>query len=74
MWISGVLFEKNQIFLWQSDTCRFLNKGWTRLEKSVKEVSIQINISEFRNTGREKLIFSRFTQKQLQIHNETKVD
>ena len=66
--------KKNQIFLWQSDTCHFLNKRWTRLERSVKEVSIQITISEFRNTGREKLIFSRFTQKQLQIHNETKVD
>ena len=49
----------------------FLSKRWTRLERSVKEVSSQITISESTNSGREKLIFSWFSQKQLQIHDGT---
>ena len=38
----------------------------------VKEVSPQITISESTKSGQEKLIFSPFTQKQLQIHDGTK--
>ena len=37
-----------------------------------KEVSHQMAISESTKSGREKLIFLRFTQKPLQIHNGTK--
>ena len=42
--------------------------------KPVKEVSPQIAILESAKSGREKLIFSRFTQKQHQIHDGTKID
>ena len=72
MRISGASVFLVQIFFWKSDTCRLLSKKWTRLWKSVIEVIAQITISEFTKSGREKLIFSRFTQKQLQIHNGTK--
>ena len=60
-----------EIFFWQSDTCHFLKKRWTLLCKSVKKVSLQITISESTKSGQEKLIFSRFTQKQLQIYDGT---
>ena len=48
---------------------------WTKGElfcKNLLEVSPQIVISEYTKSGRAKLIFSRFTQKQLQIHDEAK--
>ena len=38
---------------------------------SVKEVSPEITISESGKSGLEKLIFSRFMQKQLKIHHGT---
>ena len=63
MRISGASVFLVQIFFWKSDTCRLLSKKWTRLWKSVIEVIAQITISEFTKSGREKLIFSRFTQK-----------
>ena len=40
--------------------------------KSVEEVSPQITILESTKSEPEKLIFLRFTQKQLQIHDGTK--
>ena len=64
---SCVIWTKETFFC-QSDTSRFLNKRWTCLLKSAKEVSLQIKGSESTKSGREKLIFSRFEQKQLQIH------
>ena len=71
-WISGVLFKQKR--------CCFNNLThavlWTKSElfckKPFKEVSPQIAISESTKSGREKLIFSQFTQKRLQIHNGTK--
>ena len=72
IWISGVLFEQKR--------CSFNNlthavlsiKGELFYKNPFKEVSPQIAISESTKSGREKLIFLRFTQKPLQIHNGTK--
>ena len=50
----------------------FLKQKVNSFIKSVEEVSPQITISESKKSGREKRIFSRFTQKQLQIHDGIK--
>ena len=67
----GVIWTK-EIFFWQFDTCCFLNERWTLLQKFVKEVSPEIAILGSSKSGQEKLIFSPFTQEQLQIHDGTK--
>ena len=46
-----------EIFFRQSDTCPFLTKG-ELVYKNPIEVSPQITISESKNSGRERLIFS----------------
>ena len=47
-------------------------KGELFYKNPFKEVSPQIVISESTKSGRKKIIFSRFTQKPLQIHTGTK--
>ena len=71
MWISNALFEQKR-FSFDNLTRRFLNKRWTLLQKYVKKVSLQITISKYTKSRRGKLMFSRFTQKKLQIHEGTK--
>ena len=60
-----------EIFFWQSD---IFERKVNSFIKPVKEVSPQIAILESAKSGREKLIFSRFMQKQHQIHDGTKID
>ena len=72
MWISCALFEQNRFFLDNVTHAVLWKKRWTLSWKSVKEVSPPITVSESTKTGRAQLIFSRFTQKQLQIHDGTR--
>ena len=64
MWISGALFEQIRFSFDNLTHVIF----WTK----VKEVSPQIAISESPKSGWEKLIFSSFTKKQLEIYDRTK--
>ena len=53
----------------------FFNKRCTRLQKSVKEVSRQITVSESKKTGREGLMFLHDSHKNnFQFTAEEKID
>ena len=60
-----------EIFFRQSDTCPFLTKGELVYENPLKR---SVLISQFQNSRNldEKDFFTRFTQKQLPIHDRTK--
>ena len=64
--------KKSTTFQLIGYTCRFLNKRWILLWKSVKEISPQVTTSESTKSGQGKLISSRFTEKHFQIHNVIK--
>ena len=72
MWNSGALFEQKRCPFNNLTHAVLWTKGELFYKNPFKEVSPQIAISESTKSGREKLIFSRFTQKPLQIHNRTK--
>ena len=65
MFISGALFEEKRFSFDNLTHVIF----WTKGELFYKDP--QIAISEPTKSGREKLIFSRLTQKHLQIHDGT---
>ena len=64
MWISGALFEQKRCSFDNLTHVVLWTKGELFYENPFKEVSPQIAISESRKSGREKLIFSRFTTEQ----------
>ena len=66
-----MLFEQKRFSF---DSLTYFERKVNSFIKPVKEVSHQIAILESAKSGREKLIFSRFTQKQHQIHDGTKTD
>ena len=74
MWIFRCIIWRKEIFFWQSDTCRYLNKRWTHFKKSIKGLGPQIFISKSTKSGWEKLIFSRFTQNNFKFLKEQKTD
>ena len=69
MWISGALFDQKRFSFDNLTHIVFFE----RKVNSFKEVNPQIAISESTKSGRAKLIFPRFTQKQLQIHDGTEI-
>ena len=71
-WISGALFAQKRYSFDNLTHVVLWTKGELFYKNSFKEVSPQIAISKSTKSGGEKLIFSRFTQKTLQIHNGTK--
>ena len=66
------IFEQNRFFLAMGNIVFRTKFELVYSCKTVKKVSPEITISESMKFGREKLIFSRFMLKQLQIHDETK--
>ena len=73
MYVSDALFGQKRFSF--GNLTRFFNKRWTRLYKSVKEVSPQITISESAKSGREQLIFSYDSHKSnFQLTTEQKID
>ena len=73
MWISGALFEQKQFSFDDNLTGVVF---WTRGEIFYKNPLMRsVHKSQFqnpRNLDEENWFFSRFTQKQLQIHDRTK--
>ena len=60
-----------EIFFWQSDTCPFLTKGEIVYKNSLKGQSSNQNF-RIQEIWTRKIFFTRFTQKQLPIHNRIK--
>ena len=72
MWISGSLFEQKRFSFDNLTHVVFRTKGELFYKNPFQEFSPQTKTLEPPKSGREKLTFSRFTQKPLQIHNRTK--
>ena len=70
MWILAALFKQKRFSF--DNLKHFWAKIILFLWKSVEDVSPQIKISESTKSGQGKVIFSPFTQKQLEIHDATK--